>query len=46
MPDEEVDLTLEDYNADRDPQMERAVEILLSDEQIATSTDESLENSN
>ena len=28
-PDEEVDLTIEDYEADKDPQMERAVEILI-----------------
>jgi len=27
-PDEEVDLTIEDYEADKDPQMEKAVEIL------------------
>ena len=27
-PDEEVDLTKEDYDADKDPQMEKAVEIL------------------
>ncbi len=29
-PDVEVDLTLDDYNADKDPQMDKAVEILLS----------------
>ncbi len=29
-PDEEVDLTLEDYNENRDPQLDRALEILQS----------------
>ena len=28
MPDIEIDLTLEDYNEDKDPQMEKAIEIL------------------
>lgn len=28
MPGEEVDLTIEDYEADKDPQMEKAIEIL------------------
>ncbi len=32
MPDEEVDLTSEDYNEERDPQMDRALEILKSKE--------------
>ena len=30
-PDEEVDLTIEDYNEGVDPQMDRAVEILMED---------------
>ncbi len=31
MPDEEIDLTEEDYKADKDPQMDRAIEILSGD---------------
>lgn len=33
-PDEEIDLTPEDYNANEDPQMDRAIEILLNKEKV------------
>ena len=42
-PDQEVGLTLEDYNADIDPQMDRAMEILSGDSsKQATSTDDTV----
>ncbi len=31
IPDEEVDLTIEDYEADKDPQMEKAIEVLKNE---------------
>ncbi len=48
-PDVDVDLTIDDYNADKDPQMEKAVELLLSGKSVseilsATSTERLLTN--
>jgi carboxyl-terminal processing protease len=37
-PDVEVDLTLDDYNADKDPQMDKAVEMLLSSQSSISPT--------